>query len=192
MGADLTCPSTDFCASLGNNSFWTTSNPLGGPSGWSEHALPTIYRTNSLDQGGPVALSCPTSSFCVLLVWLESGVTALVSHTPTTGVWQRAGSLGSISGGPGVHLFCQSVSLCIASGQNGVEYDATSYIESTEAPGSTHAWGQTTVPHPVDAVACLASNACVVVTIDGFAGYSSHPLSGAWNFVDIDRPVRYG
>lgn len=66
----------------------------------------------------------------------------------------------------------------------------THFIETTGAPASTHAWRHTKVADYVNAATCVASNGCVVVTIDAFVGHSSQPLSDTWSFTDVDRPVK--
>jgi hypothetical protein len=190
--AQLTCPTTHFCAALDlANKVWTTSDPRGGHRAWHSRNFPiTGGNNNTL-----LSISCPTSRFCVLLDWFTrvrpNAVVALVSRTPEFGHWRPGGRL-PVDGGPGVGLFCRSVSLCIAFGQSADPYHPEYFVASTSKPGSTRTWGVTTVPHQVDNVACPAHDDCVLVTYDGFRGYSHQPLGSDWSFAQVDTAPSSG
>ena len=174
------CVNTSFCVAVGSNplttkaAVWATANPLAGPSAWSEHDLPSSGSFSSSGFFSAYAVSCPTTSMCI--VTGDNGFAA-ESTDPLSGTWNAytadSTAIDSIS--------CPTSTLCVGSDQSG-------QVVATTSPTSAQGWA-TVLPASSAGGAVFGGEAGLVRCSGTFCGVSTNNvvavsnsplLSGSW------------
>lgn len=168
---EISCPTTSFCAAVdASGSVFTTTNPTGGRTAWSQ----TQLTTSSLS-----SISCPTATLCVA----TSGESAYVSSDPTGGAstWSAA----TIAPAQVQSVACPTITLCVAVTSSGVSTTA-----NPTGPASAWQWAAVPgVPRSLNDVVCPSASLCAAS--DGGYGNvatSTNPSGGAstWSLADVD------
>jgi hypothetical protein len=215
----LSCPDEGFCAGVdtGMDRTWTSEEPLGGPSAWSD------TDTASLDHGAQ-GLSCPSSGFCAALSWVGDVAT---SKDPGGGA--SAWHLATTGGFDGVFtaVSCPEAGFCAAADYNGNVYvsdepfAAASWTGYTIAPrylgkiscagpdlcvvlgerkkvfvstdplGGAGTWGESTLPEWAADVACPSASFCVAVAGDEVLISTEPAVPGSWTVTDLELGDEY-
>lgn len=168
---EIACPTLTFCAAVdAAGSVFTSTNPTGGRTAWSQ----TQLTTSSLS-----GISCPSPALCVA----TSGASAYVSTNPTGGAstWTAV----TIAPSPVQSVACPTTTLCVAVTPSGVS-------TTTNPTGPATAWQWAAVPgapHGFNDVVCPSTSLCAAS--DGGYGNvatSTNPSGGAstWSLADID------
>lgn len=167
---DVSCPTTTFCAAVdAAGSVFTTTNPAGGRSAWTQATLPV---------GSLSGISCQSPTLCVAV----SGSQVFVSTNPTGGA--SAWTATPVPGASLAAVACPTTTLCVAVGQNGI-------ATSTNPTGGPSAWTFGTVSgvHTLNDVACPTSGLCVASdSAAGNIASATSPSAGAaaWSVADVN------
>jgi hypothetical protein len=162
----VACPSISLCVAAGVHHVLSTTDPSGGPSGW----------TSALPAPSPYlyGISCPSVSLCVAGgggATIHGGAIILTSTNPTGG----ASSWTSTQVASGDEIVeavsCPSVSLCVATTNDGAVFT------STNPTGGASAWTRTTLA--AGALSCPSTALCVAAGDPGTVLTSTHPAGGA-------------
>jgi PQQ-like domain len=171
--ADVSCPTTDFCAAVdGGGKVLVTSNPTGGSTAW---------RSKLVNRGAhDPSISCSGKNLCVVV----DGTTVIVSSNPASAapVWKAA----TVAGIDTLHgVSCASPSLCVAVEQLG------KIVTSTNPTGGAAAWKAFSVieTNSLGHIACPAIQLCVATDNNGNIVSSTEPSGGqsAWSVTARDR-----
>jgi hypothetical protein len=176
----VSCPTTRFCAAVGNQDTLLTSTTPAAAALWKVTKLPFTIEEGSgatvLDNLG--AVSCASNALCVST---GSANQLFVSTRPAGGpsAW-RAFSLGAFNNDVFTTVACPRTTLCIA-GDNVNGRLAVSTTPSRSWRLITLFRGGVHAP-AITAVACAPSGLCLVGTATGALYRSTHPARGVGTF----------
>jgi len=173
----VSCPITTFCVAVDQSgNIWTTTNPEGGVSTWTE--------TTGVSAHPLYGVSCPTTSLCLAV---GASGKAFYSTDPTggSGDWLSA---GTIAGTTRINaVSCVSTPLvCVATDSAG------NGLISTDPTGGASHWSTVSLGFDPLAVSCIATSfstsQCVVSSTDGGIFTSTDPIGGVsdWYYLDAD------
>ena len=163
---DVSCPSGRFCAaSDAGGAVWTTADPTGGRSAWTETQMPTTALH---------AIACADPSLCVA----GAGGKLFVSTAPTAGAsaWQPVALPATFAS-----VACPSAQLCVAVGQNSSVNGESDVAVSTN-PADPSSWTVSAFDAPdafVGSVRCPTTSLCVAGDAQGNILTSTDPAGGA-------------
>jgi hypothetical protein len=171
----ISCPSIALCVAVddqGGNAILST-NPTGGSGAWTTLNLtagPTGIRLE--------AVSCPTTSLCVIVTQSNAVIT---STNPTGGPSQWGYTyLSDITQTQDLtapNVVCPTISLCVVGG------GALTYVSRAPAGGPV-AWHRVRVPDAAGGIsACAGTALCLETDHFGNVAASMHPAggSGSWS-----------
>lgn len=155
----ISCPTTDFCAAVGDSTVPGGPNTIATFDGesWSTRVLPSSGVSDRLFD-----VSCPTSAFCVAI---DLDGSALTYDGATWSAHRAPGLRGTTS------VSCAVRSFCLAVGPSAYStFDGTRWSGAKPIPDFTSAF--------VPDVSCATPHSCTVV---GLNGESVQWRGGAWS-----------
>jgi hypothetical protein len=193
----LSCPTESLCVGFSGNEILTTSNPAGGPNGWTAQYSDYGTQPECGKYGPPTncsvpadisSLVCKSANLCMAL----DGFGAVLSSTDPTGgsgAWQtRALDSQCYFGGCDDGVSCPSVSFCVASG---------SYVFTSLSPGSGE-WTTNTPTLPAGSSppvlspeSCPSAHLCVGIEAGGvpITVYGAEEAGGKPEFLVSTNPA---
>lgn len=186
----VSCPSTRFCAAVGNTALLLTSSaPASGR--WSYTRLPFVNR--GFDDRRPMredlrAVSCASKRLCVVVGDnVGRGLRLFVSTRPAGGLSDWKGiRLDPAGQGPSdtlTSVACARTTLCVAG-------DITGRLAVSTAPSRVGSWKLRKIERgpgssAINAVACARSKLCLAGTQSGVLLASKDPARGARAFTHV-------
>jgi hypothetical protein len=179
----ISCPSTRFCAAVGNDDRVLTSAHPGSATPWTSVRLPYIFEGDD----GPFpydleSVTCPSAAFC-LTIPAEDGL--IVSTSPSAGA--NTWHLIRPAAGDANDWFaasCPTASFCVAG-------DAVGRIAVSTHPARGDSWRLTrkvaTMGAAISAMSCPSARFCLAGDQGGSVHWSTRPGGGtrAWHAVKI-------
>jgi hypothetical protein len=180
----VSCASKDFCVAIGSavqkSGLSETSEQL--VETWSAGSWQIAPGTLTATASPQLAVSCPTTTFCLAVGGSNNGKPDTLALSGTT--WTTASQLGLISGLAAVS--CTSATWCLAVGSTGTgspQPVAASWTGSSWkllSPKKPHPAGGD--GNPLTGVSCTAARTCVAV------GDAAIAEAGVENIEDVSRP----
>jgi hypothetical protein len=177
----ISCPSTTLCVAVdGEGNAIVTTEPTAGASAW--HVAKIDPNVTSMRKAQDFAtVSCPTTSFCVVMDELSD----LITTTEPTGgaskwkIEQRERLVSTFTA-----LACANESLCVAA--NDVAEGCNCLLSSTNPSGGWAAWPVVAIdPGPlgfISSFSCPSASLCVGTDVEGRIISSATPGAGPWAF----------
>ena len=169
------CPSPTMCVAVdGFGNVLTSTEPTGGPSGW------TLARVAPATRLWDV--SCSSTELCVG-VGANSDVITSTDPAGGAGAWAEHRLEPGAEAAPLFGVSCPSHSLCVAVGGAG------EVLTSTEPTGGIDAWTTASIDGAsLLSVSCPTDHFCVAVDAEGNVATSTEPTAGpnAWTVINVD------
>ncbi len=168
---DLSCPTTSFCAQLGQYGIFTSTAPASGKQWTASHGFAGTGR----------ALSCPSARLCV-----SGGQNGVIVASTDPGAGRHASWHSTTKHGIGTieAVSCPTVSFCAA-----VSADGDVLTSSRPAAGSS-AWKVTDADGsvPLGSLTCPSVKFCLAQDNAGRFLYSTDPAGGASRWHTAAKP----
>ena len=173
----ISCPTSGLCVAVSgkrtdNGKIFTTNDPTGPASAWSEFELGGEFEFRSV--------SCPSASLCAAV---DNKGRIVASTDPTGGptAWHLVGSPGG--GGALSSVTCLSAPFCLSGNQSG------NLLTSTDPTAGAGSWNEVNGGGSVQitGVTCAATSQCLAVDDNGDVITSTDPTggAGAWRFANV-------